>query len=273
MLATNRNLLAAVALVGGLVTSAPTQAHQQWLLPNVFSASGESDWVSFDHTFGDRRFHADSAPGLYYQWWYVGPDGRKRSVPHLFVGRTKIVGEVELTEPGTYRFEGEESNLVWTKIKVDGKDTWQPGPRKAFEGREIVESKIYFARALAYVSLESTTDTVRGATGDALEIVLGKHPNELTAGEALEISLWSFGEPVADHQVSLFSERSSGHDPTLTCTTDAKGACQIVPPGPGIYLVTARREGSMPDDPELDGFSHSVSVAFEVAPRASGPES
>ncbi len=269
----NRRLLSAIVFAGLLAAAAPTRAHQQWLAPNFFSQGvsqdGDSAWLSFDHTFSDRRFHADSAPGLYYQWWIVGPDLRKRSVPFLFAGKTKIVGEVELTEPGTYRLEGEEANMVWTKLKVDGKDTWQPGPRSAFEGQEIVESKIYFAKALAYVTLGPIGQTVPGASGDPLEIVFQQHPNGLQAGRGFGVTLLSFGEPVAEQKLQLFSDRSQGHDPTQSCATDAKGSCEIVPESPGRYLLTARIEGPTPDDPKTDGFSYSVSVLVEVGPAPS----
>lgn len=269
MYTSNRRLLAATVFAGFLAAVAPTRAHQQWLMPNFFSHDGDTAWLSFDHTFGDRRFHADSAPGLYYQWWVVEPDLRKRSVPSLFAGRTKIVGEVELTAPGTYRLEAEEPNMVWTKIKVDGTDRWQPGSRAIFEGREIVESKVYFAKAQAYVSLGPTSQAVQAASGDPLEIVFQQHPNELQAGRGFEVTLLSFGKPVAEHALQLFSARSAGHDPTLSCSTDAKGMCEIVPENPGRYLLRARLEGATPDDPKTDGFSYSVSVTLEIALKPS----
>ena len=267
MYSPNRRLLAATVLAGFLVAAAPGRAHQQWLAPNFFSQDGDSAWLSFDHTFGDQRFQAGSAPGLYYQWWVVEPEGRKRSVPFLFGGRTKTVGEVELTKPGTYRLEAEEPNMVWTKLKVEGKDTWQPGSRAAFEGREIVESKIYFAKALAYVSLGPISQTVVGRTGDPIEIVFQQHPNEIRAGRGFGVTLSSFGEPVAEHEIRLFSDRSQGHDPMRTCATDDEGSCEFVPENPGRYLLTARMEGSTPDDPDTDGFSYSVSVTLEVGAR------
>ncbi len=269
MYPSNRRLLAATVLAGCLAVAAPTRAHQQWLAPNFFSQDGDTAWLSFDHTFSDRRFHADSAPGLYYQWWVVEPDLRKRSVPFLFAGKTKIVGEIELTEPGTYRLEGEEPNMVWTKLKVDGKDTWQPGPRPAFEGQEIVESKVYFAKALAYVTLGASSPNVLGASGDPLEIVFEQHPNELRAGRGFKVTLSSFGKPVTEHKLQLYSDRSAGHDPTRTCSTDAEGSCEIVPENPGRYLLRARIEGPTPDDPKTDGFSYSVSVMLEVGPPPS----
>jgi len=79
-----------------------SHAHQQWLSPNTFFETTGSAWVSFDHTFSDRRFHPGFSPGSYYRWWVVDPTGSRRSVPHLFLGKTRVVGELELEEEGTY---------------------------------------------------------------------------------------------------------------------------------------------------------------------------
>ena len=264
----NRYLLAAAISVGLLATAAPTQAHQQWLIPNFFESS-EPAWVSFDHTFGDRRFFADSAPGLYYQWWVIGPDQRKSSVPFLFAGKTKTVGEVELAEPGTYRLEAEEPNMVWTKLRVDGTDTWQPGPRAAFKGQETVESRLYFTKALAYVSVGAASAVPQGANSDPLEIVFQQHPNALEAGRPFGITLKSFGKPIAAQTLNLFSDRSEGHDPTSTCTTSTEGTCEILLEVPGRYLLTAQIKGPTPDDPDTDGFSYRVSVTVEVGSQPS----
>ena len=78
-----------LALVG---LSGATGAHQQWLSPNVFLVSGDSLWISFDHTFGDQRFQAASGPGSYYNWWFAGPDGLRQPVPFLFIGKTRTTG-------------------------------------------------------------------------------------------------------------------------------------------------------------------------------------
>ena len=118
----SRTALVVLAAVAG-----SGEAHQQWLAPSPHFQSGESGWVSFDHTFGDVRFRPASGPGSYYSWWFVGPDGLKRNIPHLFLGKTRTVGEIELTEPGTYRLEAVEDLMSWTRIKVDGEETWAAG--------------------------------------------------------------------------------------------------------------------------------------------------
>ncbi len=259
--------LIAPLVLACLLGAFPALAHQNWLAPNFFVSEAETAWLSFDHTFGDRRFHADSGPSAYYQWWIVGPDLKIESVPSLFIGKTKTVGEVELTEAGTYRIEAEEANMTWTKIKSDGEDTWQPGARGAFPGREIVESKVFFAKAVTYVTLGEASRSVLESTGDPLEIVFQDHPSRLRTTESFRLKMLSLGKPVAAQELRLFADQGVGHDPEVNCTTDTNGSCEFVVEHPGRYLLTARIQGSTSDDPQVDGFSYSVSVMIEVASK------
>ncbi len=261
-----RSLCLAVAAVAGLVSfAASSEAHQQWLAPNTFFQSGESAWVSFDHTFGDQRFQPGSGPGSYYIWWIVGPDGIQRNVPHLFLGRTRTVGEIELTEPGTYRLEAVEDQMPWTQIELDGNNTWQPGTRADFDGFDVVRSTMYFNKSVSYVTLESMSESVLASTGgDPLEILFEDHPNDLRTGTAFRVRVLASGEPLADQEVRIFSEQSVGHDATDTCSTDENGVCEIALSAAGRYLLATNAEGESPEASPTDGFSHGYTVLVDV---------
>ncbi len=256
--------IAAALLFFAVAGIAPkSEAHQQWLAPNFFVESADSAWVSFDHTFSDRRFQPGSAPSSYYQWWSVGPDGVKRSIPFLFLGKTRTVGELEIDAPGTYRLEGEEANMAWTQIKVGGESRWQPGTRAAFANGEdeIISSRVYFNKAIAYVTLGTPSREVLAASGDPLEILFVDHPNELVTGKPARIRVFGNGEPRRGQKVELHAEGGAGHDePMSVCTTDQAGTCQFTLPTKGRYLLIASAEGRHENGSETDGFSNSVSV-------------
>lgn len=257
----------AVAAVFGLVSYVgSSHAHQQWLSTNFDVHSGDSAWLSFDHTFGDRRFQPGSGPGSYYSWWIVGPDGLRRNVPHLFVGKTRTVGEIELSDPGTYRIEAVEDLMPWTQLKVDGKDVWQPGTRADFDGFDILRSRVYFNKSVSYVTLGSMSQSLMAATGDPLEILFEDHPNDLYEGKRFQVRILAFGEPLTSHEVRMFSEYSEGHDASATCSSDANGFCEFETPKPGRYLLAANTEGTSSEDAVTDGFSHGYSVMIEVKP-------
>lgn len=256
--------LALAAMVGMLFIVTSSQAHQQWLAPNFFAQSGESAWLSFDHTFGDRRFLPSSGPGSYYSWWIVGSDGLRRSWPHLFMGKTRTVGEIELTQGGTYRLEALEDELPWTQIKIDGKDHWQPGTRRDFKGSEITRSRIYFNKVVSYVTLGSMTRTVLSSTGDPLEIVFEDHPNDLREGNEIRVRVLTSGEPLDNQTVRMFSEQTEGHDASETCNTDKKGYCELKAASAGRFLLTTNTEGDNPKGSSTDDFHHGYSVLIEV---------
>ncbi|MEM7284436.1 MAG: DUF4198 domain-containing protein [Pseudomonadota bacterium] len=246
----------------GVQTAA--HAHYQWLSPNFFVDSREKAWLSFDHTFGDQRFHPDSGPSSYYRWWIVGPDGLRRSFPNMYLGKTKTVGEVELTEPGTYRLEAEEAFMSWTLLKIDGKDVWQPGRRDDFTDSEVVSSRLYFNKSMAYVTLGTETDSVLEMSGDPLEILFSDHPNKARPGGSLGIRVMANGAPLANQEVNIFAEGGSGHDATDVCTTDKQGQCRIRTKTTGRFLLATRRTLDEPQGDGTDGYSHSVTVMFEV---------
>ena len=259
-----RRIFCLAAVIGLVSFSGTSVAHQQWLTPNFVFQSGESAWLSFDHTFGDQRFQAASGPGSYYSWWIVGPDGLRHGIPHLFLGKTRTVGEVELTEPGTYRLVAVEDMMPWTQLKIDGENTWQPGTRADFEGFEIERSTVFYNKSVSYVTLESTSVSSLGSTGDPLEIVFEQHPNDLKAGKGFQIRVLASGEPLSNQEVRMFSDYSQGHDPTETCSTDANGRCEFEMSKPGRYLLATNTEGDTSDIAATDGFSHGYSVVIEL---------
>ena len=93
-------------------------------------------------------------------------------MPHLFLGKTRAVGELQLEAEGTYRLEGTEPNMAWTQIKVDGSEVWQPGPQREFADAEVLSSRTYFNQAISYVSLGVASRGPLAASGKPLELSL-----------------------------------------------------------------------------------------------------
>ena len=259
-----KRILPAAAAAGLLALSLPSFGHQQWLSPNFVNQSSESAWLSFDHTFGDQRFLPSSGPGSYYSWWIVGVDGFKRNIPHLFLGKTRTVGEIELTESGTYRIEAVEDLMPFTLIKVDDEDTWQPGTRADFAGFEVVRSRTYFNKAVTYVTLEAPSDLSVASTGDPLEIVFIDHPTGLEAGKGFGVRVLASGRALIAQEVQVFSEDSHGHDATEKCATDKNGLCMLTLAAAGRYLLTTSTQGDHSDGSSTDGYSYGYSVLVEL---------
>lgn len=262
-----RNLLQLITILTLCLATTSSPAHQQWLAPSTFTASGESVWISFDHTFGDQRFQPALGPGGYYSWWITGPDGLRQQVPFLFVGKTRTAGEVELEEAGTYRLEGVES-MSWSKLKIDGETQWQPGTRKDYADYEVESSRYYFQKAVSYVTLESASRGALALTGEPLEILFEDHPNEWDEGEKLRIKVLAEGKPVPNQSVKIYTEHTEGHDEAAVCTTDRQGVCKLEAPADGRILLMTSMEGEKPAPAGTDGYYYGVSVLLELSKPA-----
>ncbi|MEM9316530.1 MAG: DUF4198 domain-containing protein, partial [Pseudomonadota bacterium] len=164
------------------------------------------------------------------------------------------------------------ANMAWTQLRIDGEKRWQPGSRAEHVGSDIIASRRYFSKALAYVSIGSPSATTTAATGDPLEIVFDVHPNRLRAQDAFSVTIRSYGRALSDQPVQLYPERGSAHDEaTAECRTDSKGRCTLKVQQPGRVLLTTQAKGELDNDPTVDGYIHHVSVMLELgAPDVSG---
>ena len=82
----------------------PVFGHQQqWILPNFFYTNRESPWLGIEHTWGDQRFVPRHGSGTLL--WIIHPEGWHIGPASTYVGQTRTVAEIELTESGTYRIE------------------------------------------------------------------------------------------------------------------------------------------------------------------------
>lgn len=247
----------------------PAQAHQQWVLPTFFTneSQDKSVWLGFDHALGDRRFSPSVGPGPALLW-VVGPDDQRESPSGVHVGKTRTVGEIELTNPGTYRLEAEEPEAHWTQIKDGEKKRWLRAPHDQVEGRTIVKSKRYWAKAIAYVTFRTRTTGPLAAQNDPLELVPRDHPNDIRARKPFQLTVLASGKPLANRKVEVYADNSSGHDAAFTCTSRSDGTCNLVFPDSGRYLMRVHNEIDATGDPKADAYSHTVFLMVAVKPSA-----
>ena len=96
------------------------------------------------------------------------------------------------------------------------------------------------------------------------------HPNNLRAGQPIQVRVLASGKPLANQKIDVFAEQSEGHDASTSCTTGASGDCELRSLTPGRYLLATSAQGDSPDNADSDGFSHSYSAVIEVrAPEVS----
>ena len=256
-------LFRGIVLLCVWAASISCQAHQKWLLPNFFNAEKGPVWLSFDVTWSDTPFAAESGIGE-QPLAVVRPDGRRDTPPSVFVGKTKSVAEVELSDPGTYRLEAIDPLTYWSQVETDGKEKWLRVPKNEVKEGTVKRSDLYWSKAVAFVTLGEPTDLPPPDASEPLELVLTQHPSRLTAGDKLELRVVSYGEPVPGAEIQIFGPSATGHAPTATIKCNDEGVGSYELPATGRFLFSAELEQKTPDDPKADLKSFHVYLTVEV---------
>jgi uncharacterized GH25 family protein len=252
-----------VILVCCIAVAGSCQAHQKWLLPNFFIKDKGPVWLSFDVTWSDTPFVAESAVGE-QPLAVICPDGTRETPPSVFVGKTKSVAEMELTHPGTYRLEAIDPLTYWAQVEVDGKEKWLRSPKNEVKEGTVKRSDLYWSKAVAYVTIGEPTDLPPPDASEPLELTLSQHPSGLKAGDKLELRVVSYGKPVPGAKVQVFGPTSTGHAPTATIKCNDEGAGSYELPVAGRFLFSVELEQKTPDDPKADLKSFHVYLVMEV---------
>lgn len=250
-----------VAFFTAVIT--PVFGHQQWILPNFFYTNRESPWLGIEHTWGDQRFVPRQGPGTPLS--IIHPQGWRMGRPSsIYVGQTRTVAEMELTERGTYRIETDHPVQYVAEIEVDGKKRWVGKSKDQLPGKKILQSAHRWSQTTTFVTVKKYTKRVLESTSAFLEIVPVTHPNKIFVGKPFVVRVLSRDQLVADQKVQVYSEMDSGHDATLAAVTDGDGECELIFPSPGKYLLTAnlRQEAKDSSRANIDVFN--VSMLVEV---------
>jgi hypothetical protein len=242
------------------------EAHQKWLLPNFFMAAKAPVWLSFDVTWSDTPFTAEAGVGK-QPVSVVGPDGVSQTPSGIFVGKTKSVAEVELTKLGTYRLEAIDPLTYWTQVEKDGKVQWVRKPKNEVAGLPIKRSDLYWSKAAAYVTLGAPSDVPRPNDEDPLDILLGQHPNRVTAGDTLQLRVVSYGKPLPNAEIKLFTPEARGHEASMLVKCDDNGQAAIAAETAGRCLVVCQLERTVTDDPQADLHAFNMYLTLEIQPR------
>ena len=240
----------------------PVFGHQQWILPNFFYTDHESPWLGVEHTWSDQRFVPGQGPGTLLSIFH--PEGWRIEPASTYVGQTRTVAEMELTEPGTYRIETDRPAQYVAEIEVKGERTWVSKSKDQLPGKKIFQSAHRWSQTTTFVTVKKYTKRVLEPTGAFLEIVPVTHPNKIFVGKRFAVRVLSSGQLVPGQEVHAYPETGSGHNITLAAVTDGDGECELIFPSPGKYLLTAnlRQEAKDSSRANIDVFN--ISVLVEV---------
>jgi uncharacterized GH25 family protein len=255
-----------LAALLALASVSPSSAHQKWLWPNAFTAPKAPVWFSFDVTWSDTPFTAESGVGD-QPIAVIGP-GRETLTPaQIFVGKTKSTAEIEITKAGTYRFQAVDPLTYWTRVEQGAQQRWLKKPKSEVTDAKITRSDLYWSKAMAYVSVGQPSDIPPPDDAEPLDIVPAPHPNRITVGGKLELRVLSYGKPVPRAEIKVFGSDAAGHDPSQTVQCNEEGVGTLHPDSPGRQLISCELERERGDDPKADIHAFNVYLTLWIQPR------
>ena len=249
-----------------LLATLPIHAHQAWVLPNFFEAAQSPVWLSFDVSWSDHLFHAGHTGSSLNELQVIGSDGESLTLAGKFEGKTKIVGEVELTREGTYRIEASAPPTYWTRVATDQGEKWLRKSKDQVQGAKVVRADLYWSKAVTFVTVGKRSKTPSSAGKDPLELELLDNPADWNRGQKFRLRVLAQGKAVAEQAVKVFAEGADSHEPMLVSTSDQQGVCVLKLDKPGKYLFVAQQETAAKDDPKTDLYSYNFYLLVNMIP-------
>jgi uncharacterized GH25 family protein len=244
------------------------EAHRAWMLPSATVLSGTDKWVTVDAAISNDLFYFEHFPMKLDNLVTIGPDGAPAKVEHSNTGRYRSTFDVQLTQPGTYKF-AVVNNSMFASYEENGETKRWRGSAEKFaqevpaNAKGLQVSKMH-SRVELFVTSGKPSDTVLKPSGVGLELVPITHPNDLIVGEAASFSLTLNGKPAADIAVSLIPGGIRYRDNLneIKVTTDKDGKFTTTFKEPGMYWLNATTGSS----PRPAGGAAGSNVASKPAP-------
>jgi uncharacterized GH25 family protein len=123
-------------------------------------------------------------------------------------------------------------------------------------------------RIEAFVTVGSPTE-VKGTSGEGLELVPQRHPNDLYAGETTKFRVLLDGKPARDLAVEIIAGGTRYRDAPggITLRTDAGGDIAVTWPAPGLYWLDVGNEDERATVANVKKRRASYNATFEVLPQ------
>lgn len=253
-------LLAGVMLA---LNSGAALAHQPYLRPNVFDATGR-DHVTVEASFTEEVFASEVVMRSDF-FHVVGPNG-DTPISNVTYLRDVAVFEAAIPQDGTYRLSSGPRQGRTAKMyqaadgswKMVGEEDGPPPPNaELVDVQSITVADVYVTRGAP------TTEALR-STGQGLELVPITHPSDIVSGEDATFQLLLNGQPLAGADVTVFREagRWDGRKIETNLVTGADGRFTLKVADPGAYMTLIRHRMAAPAGSPVPYVSYSHTLTF-----------
>ncbi|WP_229414536.1 DUF4198 domain-containing protein [Zemynaea arenosa] len=257
----NTALLAALAAVSGSAF-----AHRPWLLPSTTLVE-EAQYVTVDAAVTEQLFYIDHVALKIDGLVILGPDGQPRSPENVSNGKLRTAFDVNVAQPGTYRFTIANENAMASWKEGGEVKRWR-GPvadvdKQVPKNAEDLKVMTTVMRMETFVSSQKPSALPGKPVGKGIEFEPVTNPTDLHAGEPARWRFLIDGKPAANLPFSLVpgGVRYRGTIGELRYTTDAKGEANFALPAAGQYWLSTAWPAATPPAAEGKG-----------GPAARGPQ-
>lgn len=256
----------ALVFIGASAPIFLAHAHTPYLAPNIFEP-GRGGLITLDASFAERFFIPEVAFDN-SEFEVHLPSGEVTGPDTVVSLKSRRVVEHTLEHEGTYRFStGRRLGRVFRIYEKDGERLVPEGDAASVpEGATLVDWYQSNTIAETWVTRGAPSQATIAPRGDGLEYLPVSHPNDLFAGEPLELQALYYGEPLADVLVEVFkASRQSGDDsPVASLHSDANGTFSFLPQEEGVYLLRSRHRDKAPEGSAAPEFSHTYTLVVEA---------
>ncbi|MES2635820.1 MAG: DUF4198 domain-containing protein [Pseudomonadota bacterium] len=226
-----------------IMPASVAQAHGVWISPSSTVLSAPQ-FVTFDAASSSVPFQIDHRPLVIDALSIIAPDGSKVLPVNVMKGELRTVFDAKLEQTGTYRIE-----LLRSGLRANWKDA--DNKPKRFMGTAEALAKEVPADAKELKVTESVSrlenfvtvgkPSILKTTGSGLELVAGTHPNDLIAGEPVELTFLVDGKPTKGVEVAMIRSQMRYRNKLdeKKYKTDQNGKIKVTLQEAGLYWLDA----------------------------------
>lgn len=237
------NLKSALLSLAIGMSASVVHAHGVWITSSSTVLSAPQ-FVTFDAASSSVPFLIDHRPLAIDSLVIVAPDGSNVAPVNVMKGELRTVFDAKLEQTGTYRLE-----MVRSGFRANWKDA--ENKPKRFMGTAEALAKEVPADAKELKVTESISrmenfitvgkPSALKSTGKGLELLAGTHPNDLVAGEPVELTFLVDGKPTEGVEVEVIRNQTRYRNKLdeKKYKTDKNGKVKVALPDAGLYWLDA----------------------------------
>lgn len=188
------------------------------------------------------------------------------------------IADVETQDEGSYKVVATKDSTIeyaqikgqWYRIMQAHTDKLPPLTERSFaQPSEVAAnakkiSTTNHTQLVSYFSKGQVSDGVLKTTGQGFEVAFSTHPNQLKAGQVLQLSLTANGQPLPNYEVKALKQIQTVADKEveINVKSNAHGQIELILPTAGQYLLEVKSPtADKKQQPSSQSFRSNIAIA------------